>query len=95
MILGLVILFNLCSKTIEDNNHNNGAFIDYWGIIFIHSTFNFVYFNGRTIHNINITTIYVFTLVIFNIIQSPRIQVSSKMSINVSQTTKFSAHKDK
>jgi len=59
---------------------------------FISRTFNFVYFAGSTIHEFKIKTKYLFILVIFNIIWSSQIQVSTNMTVHCHQTFKFSAH---
>jgi len=56
---------------------------NYSEIIFIHWTFNFVYLVGRTIHELKIPMKYLFTLVIFNIIWNPQIEVFTNMSIIV------------
>jgi len=53
----------------------------YCEIIFIHWTFNFVYFVGWAIHHFKIPLKYFFNLVILGIIGNPRIKVFTNMSI--------------
>jgi len=55
----------------------------YWEIIFIHWTFNFVFFMGRAIHEFKIPTKYLFTSFLLHIIRNPRTQVSTNLSIAV------------
>jgi len=45
----------------------------YCEIIYIHWTFNFMYFMGRAMHKCKIPTKYLFTLVILHIVWNPRI----------------------